>query len=418
MKDERLEKDLKTKQIFHFIDTDAGIDQKSKEIYKNKDLIVHFPRGFEGGPKYNTIRKISIVGFKEKIPVGLIKSPFYGYGFTRTLRPFARFLDENYKLKEVRGERGGIVKIDKTNGVLHINEKVLQKLQDAFSLVFAKNSAEVQAVLERVSHEIFPKEVKEPKANYIKNSLSQAVAAWGNTIDEFSDADKEAIAELFESLSSETEFLSKESLQETKVIVEVRLIKKALDEFDKLFARVTDTTSLEKTWQTYLKGHAWIFSAIFAQPVILFKDEAYAGGKNIDNRGGKFTDFLVKNSLTENVAFFEIKTHKTPLLEKRPYRGADVFSTSKDLSGCLSQVLDQRDKFQKSFANLKLESEESFESINSACFVIIGSIDSLTKQQRHSFELIRTNSRDVQILTFDEVRSKISLLGELAAKED
>ena len=27
----------------------------------------------------------------------------------------------------------------------------------------------------------------------------------------------------------------------------------------------------------------WIFSSIFAQPVILYKDEAYAGGKSVDN---------------------------------------------------------------------------------------------------------------------------------------
>ena len=99
MKDEKLEKDLKTKKVYHFVDTDAGIDQLSKEVYKNKDLEVHYPRGFEGGQKYKTIKKISFLGFKGKLPVGMVKSPFFGYGFTKTLGPFSRFIDDNFKFK-------------------------------------------------------------------------------------------------------------------------------------------------------------------------------------------------------------------------------------------------------------------------------------------------------------------------------
>lgn len=417
VKEEKLVKDLQTKRIYNFIDSEAGIDQKSREVFKKKDQEVHYPRGFEGGPKYRTIRKITFIGFKGKLPVGVIKSPYYGWGFTKTLGPFARYINESFDIEEVRIKKGGLVQLDKGAGLLCLNEKALQKLQDAFSMIFAKNSAEVQAVLERVLHEILPSEVKEPSAKYIKNALSQAVASWGNSIDEFSDADKASIAELFDSLSSETEFLSLTSLKQTKGIVEVRLIKKALDEFDELYDQKTDTSALEKKWQKYLGDNSWIFSAIFAQPVILFKDEAYAGGKSIDNKGGKFTDFLVKNSLTENVAFFEIKTHKTTLLESSAYRGDDVFSMSKDLAGSINQVLNQRDKFQKSYANLKLETEEAFESVNSACFVLIGSMETLSKKQKYALELYRSNSRDVEILTFDEVRSKIEFLGQLVSND-
>ena len=413
MKDEKLEKDLKTKKVYHFVDTEAGIDQLSREVYKNKDLEVHYPRGFEGGQKYKTIKKVSFIGFKGKLPVGMIKSPFYGYGFTKTLGPFSRYINDNFKFKEVIVEKGGLTKIDSTKKVLHLNELTLKKLHTAFSTVFAKNSAEVQVVLERVVHDLFPNEVKEPEAKYIKNALSQSLATWGNSIDEFSEQDKEAIAKLFESLSEKTDFLTIDSLKSTKEIVDVRLIEKALSEFEDLYSQSTHTTTLEKKWQKYLKDNAWIFSSIFAQPVILYKDEAYAGGKSLDNKNGKYTDFLIKNSLSDNVAFFEIKTHKTKLLEDKAYRGNDVFSTTKELAGCVNQVLNQRDKFQKSYAVLKMESEEDFESFNSACFVLVGSLETLTKKQRYSFELFRSNNRDVEIITFDEIRKKIEMLRTL-----
>ena len=133
MKDEKLEKDLKTKKVYHFVDTDAGIDQLSKEVYKNKDLEVHYPRGFEGGQKYKTIKKISFLGFKGKLPVGMVKSPFFGYGFTKTLGPFSRFIDDNFKFKEVVVEKGGLTKIDSSKNILYLNEISLQKLNSSFS---------------------------------------------------------------------------------------------------------------------------------------------------------------------------------------------------------------------------------------------------------------------------------------------
>lgn len=410
MKDEKLEKELKTKKVYHFVDTDAGIDQLSREVFKNKDLVVHYPRGFEGGQKYKTIKKISFISFKGKIPVGMVKSPFYGYGFTKTLGPFARYINDNFEFKEVVIEKDGLTKIDSSKRILHLNEQSLKKLNTAFSTVFAKNSAEVQVVLERVVYDLFPNKVKEPEAKYIKNALSQSLATWGNSINEFSEQDKEAIAQLFDALSEETDFLTTDSLKSTKEIVDVRLIEKALSEFEGLYSQSTNTNALEKKWQSYLKDNAWIFSSVFAQPVILYQDEAYAGGKSIDNKNGKYTDFLIKNSLSDNVAFFEIKTHKTKLLEDKAYRGNDVFSTTKELAGCVNQVLNQRDKFQKSYAVLKMESEEEFESCNSECFVLVGSLEGLSKKQRYSFELFRSNNRDVEIITFDEIRKKIEML--------
>lgn len=93
------------------------------------------------------------------------------------------------------------------------------------------------------------------------------------------------------------------------ILLDSKYIQAALDEFKDLRARTTGSNSLEKKWQEFLKRNSWIFSSIFAQPVILYQDEAYVGGKTIDNRNGKLNEFLIKNSLSDNVSFLEIKTH-------------------------------------------------------------------------------------------------------------
>lgn len=139
------------------------------------------------------------------------------------------------------------------------------------------------------------------------------------------------------------------------------------------------------------------------------------GGRALDNKNGKLNDFFIKNDLSNNVSFLEIKTHLTALVESKAYRGTDVFSATKDLSGAIVQVLNQRDNFQKEFYALKAKSTHlgKLETFNSKSVVLIGSLKDLSDGQKSAFELFRSNSKDVEIITFDELQSKIESLQSL-----
>jgi hypothetical protein len=408
---EKLEEDLVTKKKYYYYDTENGIHRLlSKEVYKKKDEIHHYPRGFNGNNKYKNIKKFVYAGFNKKLPVGVIKSVNFGYGFTKTLNPFAYYVDAEFDIEEVVIEKNGKILLNEDEKRLYLSEDGLRKLHDAFSVIYKKNRAEVEVALDSVVHELFPDKVDEPEPSYIPDSITTSLSSWGSSIEEFSDSDKSAILNLFEKLSLTSDFLTNESLYKAKSIVDSKYIQQVLKEYEELLGLTTDSESLEKKWQNFLKENSWIFSSIFAQPVILYKDEAYVGGKNIDNKNGKFNDFLIKNSLSNNISFLEIKTHKTKIIENTAYRGQDVFSASKDLTGCINQVLNQRDNFQKEFYQIKVKSKAKFESFNSNCVVLIGSLGDLTEEQLYSFELFRSNSRDVEILTFDELESKIQSL--------
>ncbi|MBK9983877.1 MAG: DUF4263 domain-containing protein [Saprospiraceae bacterium] len=63
---------------------------------------------------------------------------------------------------------------------------------------------------------------------------------------------------------------------------------------------------------------------------------------------------------------------------------------SSDLSGGITQVLNQRDNFQKQFAIHKMNSDDKkFESFNSKCVVLMGSIADLNSKEISSFELFK-----------------------------
>lgn len=165
----------------------------------------------------------------------------------------------------------------------------------------------------------------------------------------------------------------------------------------------------EGIWQDFFNENPFILNMAFGYPVIKVRDQASVGGRKLSGDGGKFTDFLVKNSLTNNTAIFEIKTPQTAILNKKPFRDG-VFTPSADLSGAINQALDQKYQFQKQIAQIKDNTRlYDIESYAVDCCLVIGSTPD-GDDRKKSFELFRRNSKDVDIVTFIELLEKLKQL--------
>ena len=112
----------------------------------------------------------------------------------------------------------------------------------------------------------------------------------------------------------------------------------------------------EAFWQRQFESNSWVLSQLFSAPFVLFKQQGYMGGKLIDNKGGKYVDYVYKNSLSDNIVLIEIKTPPTVLLGQC-YRPDDVFSLSKELSGAINQLLIQRDTLYKNYSALQTNAD-------------------------------------------------------------
>ncbi|MEC0234878.1 DUF4263 domain-containing protein [Paenibacillus kribbensis] len=190
----------------------------------------------------------------------------------------------------------------------------------------------------------------------------------------------------------------------------------ALQGIDK-FMKVIDfwyknkENSMESTWHEFFIQHNWVLSQCFSLPFILFKDKAYAGGKDLSNRGGSVLDFIYKNNLFENVAILEIKTPLTQLIGQE-YRNS-VFSISADLSGSLNQLLHYKDRLQKEYYVNKYNTKTAFHALNPKCVLLIGTLEGLGESEKQNFELFRSELRTIEIITYDELFEKIKLLKDL-----
>lgn len=413
-REEILKKPLSAKDIYYYLDPEKGINQLSREVFKKEDKEIHYPIGFNGGSKYQKTKKFTYLGFKGNLPIGVNKAATKGLGFTKILKPIMDFLEDNFNIEEIIFKKMGKSSFSSNKKSITFSELDLERIYPVFKNNLDKQKQDNNILANENLHLLFPDNIKEGERKYISNSISSVLSSWEQSISEFSDGDKAAIKDLFDKLTLTKDFLNSETLLKTKETIDAKYIEDVIEQYIVLMKQTTETQSLEKKWQALLKEHNWIFSYIFSFPIILFEDEAYVGGKTLSNQNGKVTDFLVKNHLTENVAFIEIKTHKTSLLKKgKPYRGFDVYSMSSDLSGGISQVLNQRDNFQKHFAIHKLDTDEEFETFNSKCVVLMGLIKELNKSELRSFELLRSNSKDVEIITFDELLGRFKNLKAL-----
>lgn len=213
------------------------------------------------------------------------------------------------------------------------------------------------------------------------------------------------------SVTSDTELvinklqsLKIDNLNKLNSLIGVSNIKKLLELWE-----INKENADEEFWQKTFKNHAWILSQVFSHPVIVLNDKAFLGGKAITNMGGKIIDFLYQNKITSNVILIEIKTPITKLLGHEYRTG---YSISEELSGSITQILNYREELQNNYFSLRDQSEMEFVLLNPKCLIIAGSIHKEidTKAKSRSLEVFRNDIKNVEIISFDELHEKISMM--------
>ena len=171
--------------------------------------------------------------------------------------------------------------------------------------------------------------------------------------------------------------------------------------FVKEFAELLSKKHKEEKWQTFLNKNSGILSIITGCPIVKIQEQASVGGKKLDGTSEKIADFLVKNSISNNVAIIEIKKPSTTIIKSRKYREG-VFIVDSEITGGITQVLDQKYQLNKQALYIKDNSKIDFETYNINCFLVAGMMPT-DDNQKKSFELFRSNLKDVKIVTFDEL---------------
>lgn len=222
------------------------------------------------------------------------------------------------------------------------------------------------------------------------------------------DEDYEKFKRLLKDKDGLATLLANSELDEINFALNVENLKRAKKEIEENLYNSDEI----HFWQPFFEKNAWVLSQIFNAPFMIMDNCNYVGGKSLNNRHGKFTDFIYQNKVSKNIALIEIKAPTITLTQSEKYR-ADVYSASKELSGAITQLLIQKDTLYKDFASIRLHTENVFEALNFRCVLLVGNYSKLSESERKCFEIYRNELRTVEIICFDELLAKINLMLEL-----
>jgi hypothetical protein len=188
------------------------------------------------------------------------------------------------------------------------------------------------------------------------------------------------------------------------------------------------SVGLERVWQHFFEANTWIFGYgldfVFNQPLDGKRLEQTVHGYDVAG-AGKIADGLMKTAgIISSLCLVEIKTPAADLLEAHSYR-TDCWQASRELSGGIAQA---QKTAQKTIENVALSpvlrpvssagepTGEILHSYQPRSYLIIGTLGEF--RTRHgvnhekiaSFELLRRQTRQPEIITFDELLERAKFI--------
>lgn len=173
----------------------------------------------------------------------------------------------------------------------------------------------------------------------------------------------------------------------------------------------------EKKWQSFFETNSWIFGyGLDYRFLNIIQKEASISNVDLDGKQTVITDFLMSDS--RFTVIVELKRPDTPLFESGGNRSKS-WKLSKDLTNAISQILTQKAEWEYKSQTEQFDNECNLieeKTIDPKTILIIGQTSQFSGTDRESkikaktFELYRRNSRNIEIVTFDELYDRASFI--------
>ena len=357
-----------------------------------------------------------VIAFLERLPTGFITDYDYGLGLTQRYRFVVNTVEDLSNCTEIVISPQNVTGIDEANKFFYISLYDFETIRKSIDRTMDRSQLAARSVNRAATRNILAERIGQPLVpvktgrSPLRKSITEAITRGEDSLSQ--DEQDEILSVLAKNAKS-IAITKPDKLATLKKDIELVTLETLIERYeDMINAKLS-----EGRWQGFLNENSFLLNLAFGCPVVKVRDQASVGGHKLSGAGGKFTDFLVKNSLTNNSAIIEIKKPSTKLLQKGTYREG-VYAPSGDLVGAVSQILDQKHNFEREIANIKNTSRiYDIESYSVRCCLIIGTMPG-DEDKKKSFELFRGNSKNVEIITFDELLEKLKRLRDLLTSQE
>lgn len=183
---------------------------------------------------------------------------------------------------------------------------------------------------------------------------------------------------------------------------------KVLKEFE---ININDTSLSESYWQNFFEINKWIFGYGLNYQILKdITDQPNYGNTSVDGKGSQRGDFLsASQGDIQFTVLVEIKKPSTELLGKNEYRNG-CYAISTELAGAIGQLQTNCrtwDQTSQQVQNIRQLDPQQIRTIQCKGILVIGrlsTLDHFTKEA--SFQLVRRNLLNPEIITFDELLNR------------
>ena len=381
------------------------------------------------GQKYRNVREIRIplpayteepkehFGMAELlqgVPNGFIKDPSFGLGVVKEMRPLIHAIEKAKGVTRLIIAEGEQTRVEGGDFILSLEEYTT--LRNGMNRIARTHQAE--SLIERDMmaqnasiHRALPDQFEFKERPYKAGTVFKLLGGTKSTGVTLRGKDRVGLLNAMAANADAIADRDPREFVQLQKDIEVVSLDRLISSFEIHMRR----NSIESAWQRLLELNPFLLSMLFGQPIVVLRPGAAVGGQTIGGSGTKIADFLAANSLTNNAALVEIKRPKTPLVASE-YRGG-VHPPSRELMGSVIQVLDQRLKLLTNIAQTRFNSKINDLEVSAVECVVVAGRTPEGDEALSSFELMRSQFKDVRIITFDELLERLKVLRELLTGE-
>ena len=352
----------------------------------------------------------------ELLPSCFVKDYDYGLGLTQSHRFIIEAIEELSECTEIVISKQHQTSIDEESKFFYVSNEDFTSARKIIDRTINNSRTAVQSVNYAATRNLFASRTGQPSIpvrtgrSPLRRNLTNAAILGEDWLTE--DEQDDVLNVLARNTKS---IATAKPAKLTALKNDMELV--ALETLIERYQEMMKTKVPETRWQEFLDTNSFILSLTFGYPIVKVRGQASVGGHRLSGSGETIADFLVKNNMTNNSAIIEIKTPNTKLLNKSPYRG-EIYAPSSHLVGAVNQALNQKHNFEREISRIKNNSRMyDLESYYVRCCLIIGKIPD-DEDMKKSFELYRGNSKNVEVITFDEVLEKLRSLKQLLTNQE
>lgn len=376
------------------------------------------------GPKYEQITMIvlpwevdeyfDLIDALEALPSGLTKDYEYGLGLARECSPIVDLIEESTPCTTIELVGSGEPSV--SGLVFRLSYDRLAALRAELARIKVRGDNGIRRVKEAFVHnDLAPTLGLHPTEYSLgRHPTSRWITRVAGGEEPLNDGEQEDI--LAATTAAAAQIAARKPARISRLQRDIEVVN--LEQLIASYEKALNAGNNEHWWQNFFEENVFALQLLFGGPTVFIDSQVPIGEGDNSLKGKKIADYLMKNTMTNNVSLVEIKKPTTQLMKRKPYR-AGVYGVHSEISQAVTQVLDQALQLTRHEADTKSRTRDgSWVSNAPRCFVVAGRASELdSPDKRKSFDLYREHLSGVRLVAYDEILEQLKTLRDYLASE-